>query len=143
MTETQVPELLIDVYDNRVRAGAFVSAAAAFALQHCFPPTTERSLFSIITKSSQLTIWGKHKTTIEASKRSTIWVLLAVIFGVNGVVAFLLWFVVGKNAFSESLLHLRHVLMFCAFITKQTGSRGMRSRSARQWMRGIPTGGTW
>ena len=46
MTETQVPELLIDVYDNRVRAGAFVSAAAAFALQLCFPPTTERSLFS-------------------------------------------------------------------------------------------------
>ena len=44
MSETQVPELLIDVYDNRVRAGAFVSAAAALALQFCFPPTTERSL---------------------------------------------------------------------------------------------------
>lgn len=49
MSETQVPELLIDVYDNRVRAGAFVSAAAALALQFCFPPTTERSLSLHIT----------------------------------------------------------------------------------------------
>jgi len=65
---TEVPELVIDVFDSRVRIGAFASALFAIGLQFCFPPTTE------------------VKSNVNKTK-----LLLAVILSVDAVVAFLLW----------------------------------------------------
>jgi len=72
MTDTiqkiEVPDLIIDVDDIRVRIGAIACAIFAVVLQFIFPPTTE-------TKSKA------NKTVL----------LLAVILGVDSVVIFLLW----------------------------------------------------